>query len=160
MKTTSLNRQDLAVGVIFIVIGLFFGAYTYLYPLAMGTARVMGPGYFPAVLAGLLIVLGVVVVATGLVRASPPLPPMPWRGIAVLMPVPILFGLTIRGLGLVPTVAYTTFLAAFASQRMTVRTALWVTVALTVFCALIFHYGLRLPLSLFGAWTGPFAALG
>ena len=155
----SLNRQDLAVGLLFIAIGVFFGAYTYLYPLPMGTARVMGPGYFPAVLSGLLVFLGVVVVGNGL-RAAVPLPQMPWRGIVVLMPVPILFGLTIRGLGLVPTVAYTTFLAAFASQRMTVRTAVLVTATLTVFCALIFHYGLRLPLPLFGPWTGALAELG
>ena len=153
------NRQELAVGAIFVAIGLLFGLSTLL-DLDIGTARRMGPGYFPLVLSGLLILIGSLVAVRGVRVAEGPMPPVPWRGIALLLPLPIFFGLTIRGLGLVPVVALTTLVAVFASRKATPMLALALAVGLAVGCALLFHYGLGLPIPLFGPWTGPLAGLG
>ncbi len=69
----------------------------------------MGPGYFPLLLAGLLVLLGLVI----LVQRRRKVPasrsaPVAWRGMLFILPAPIFFGLTVRGLGFVPSL----FLAA------------------------------------------------
>ncbi len=57
----TFNVKDLAAGAVFAAIGLAFmaGALT----LDIGTAFKMGPGYFPLVLSGLLVLLGLIVMA-------------------------------------------------------------------------------------------------
>lgn len=154
----SFNRSDVGAGAIFIAIGLFFGLVT-LFELDIGTARRMGPGYFPIVLAGILIVLGLAVVFRGGGQADPERGPLPWRGIVVLLSVPVLFGLLIRPLGMVPVLLITTFVTSFASRRMSVPAAIALAVGLTVFCVVVFNMGLGLPLRLFGSavepWTRP-----
>jgi len=153
------NRQELAVGAIFVAIGLLFGGLT-LIDLDIGVARRMGPGYFPIVLSGLLIVIGVAVAVRGARLPEVRLAPVPWRGIAFLLPLPVFFGLTVSGLGLVPVIAASTFVAAFASPRMTLALALALAAGLAVGCAVIFHYALGLPIPLFGAWTGTLQGFG
>ena len=60
------NTQDIGAGVIFIAIGLLFGVGAL--HLELGTALRMGPGYFPLILAGLLVALGLAIVG---IRARP-----------------------------------------------------------------------------------------
>jgi hypothetical protein len=157
------NRQDIALGAIFIVIGLLFGADVFLgvnlvsggcLPLVIGTARDMGPGYFPLVLSGLLIVLGLAIAAKGVLRgvAAGPPRPVPWRAIAVLVPLPVFFGLTVSGLGLVPPIFVTAFLAGFASRRATMLSSLLVALGITVFCVVIFYEVARIPNPAIGPW--------
>ena len=43
-------------------------------------------------------------------------------------------------------------ISAFASQRMPVLLAFVLSVALTIFCVVVFSLGLGLPLRLFGPW--------
>src|SRR5690606_8490719 len=52
-RPMTFNRSDLGAGAIFIAIGLGFAAITLL-ELDIGTARRMGPGYFPIMLSGIL----------------------------------------------------------------------------------------------------------
>lgn len=154
----TFNRSDLGAGAIFIAIGLGFGLMT-LSGLEIGTARRMGPGYFPIMLSGILIALGIAVALQSITHGDEPRGPLPWRGLVVLLSVPVLFGLLIRPLGMVPVLLITTFVTAFASRRMNVKAALLLTVGLTVFCVVVFNLGLGLPLRLFGStvepWTRP-----
>lgn len=150
----TFNRSDLGAGAIFIAIGLGFAAITLL-ELDIGTARRMGPGYFPIMLSGILIVLGLAVALKSVAHGDEPRGPLPWRGLAVLLSVPVIFGLLIRPLGMVPVLLITTFLTSFASRRMTVAAALLLTVGLTVFCVVVFNLGLGLPLRLFGSAVEP-----
>ena len=76
----------------------------------------------------------------------------PWRGIVLVLAAPVVFGLTVRGLGLVPAVMLVALISAFASQRMPVLLAFVLSVALTIFCVVVFSIGLGLPLRLFGPW--------
>jgi hypothetical protein len=78
----------------------------------------------------------------------------------VLLPAPIVFGATVRGLGLVGATALVVLLSAFASRRVSPGFAVVLAVSLTLFCVAIFHYGLGLPIRLFGPWTGPLARFG
>jgi xanthine/uracil permease len=85
---------------------------------------------------------------------------VPWRGLAFILPAPVIFGATIRGLGLVLSVAIVVLITGFASRKTSIRFALLLAIGLTVFCVALFHYGLGLPVRLFGPWTGPLARLG
>lgn len=127
----TFNRSDLGAGAIFIAIGLFFGITT-LAELDIGTARRMGPGYFPIMLSGILIALGLIIALKSIGREDEARGPLPWRGLVVLLSVPVIFGVLIRPLGMAPVLALTTFITAFASRRMSLKAAVLLAVGLTV----------------------------
>jgi hypothetical protein len=54
------NARDFWSGAMFIAFGAFFMVWALMH-YHMGSAVRMGPGYFPAVLGGLLTLLGIVV---------------------------------------------------------------------------------------------------
>ncbi len=145
-----VNLRDFLAGVIFVAIGALFvvGARE----LEVGSALRMGPGFFPLVLAAVLMLLGVVIAARSFAQGPAPLGAIPWRGTALILTAPVIFGLTVRGLGLVAAVALSVLIAAFASRRANVRFASLLTLGLTAFCVLVFSYGLGLPLRLKGPW--------
>lgn len=66
MRLRIKSQADLLSGVMFVVIGVvvWWAASQY----RIGTAAVMGPGYFPRLLGGLLALLGLAVVAHSFVR--------------------------------------------------------------------------------------------
>jgi hypothetical protein len=63
-------RPDLLAGGTFVAVGLAFAVASSRYEL--GSALQMGPGYYPLVLGGLLVALGVGVAAEGLFRRRNP----------------------------------------------------------------------------------------
>jgi hypothetical protein len=69
-----------------------------------------------------------------------------------ILPAPIFFGLTVRGLGFVPSIFLTTLVAAMASFKMKVWPAVLLAIGVTVFCTLVFSYALGLPFRRFGPW--------
>ncbi len=146
------NRADLGSGAVFTAFGLFFGVQAL--GLEMGTAIRMGPGYFPLVLSGVLVVLGLTLFGRALQTEGPPIGTFAVRGAAFILAAPIFFGLTIRGLGLVPAVFFTVVIASLASRRMHIAEILLVAAGLTIFATLVFSYGLGLPFRRFGPWLG------
>jgi len=143
--------KDVLAGLVFVAFGLAFaiGATTY----EIGSTLRMGPGYFPLVLGGLLVVLGGVIVAKGFVDAEGgSIGTVPWRALGLILGAIVFFGLTVRGLGLVPTVFVATFMSAFASHRTGVVSALVVAAGLTGLCVLVFVVALSLRLPLVGPW--------
>ena len=146
----SFSIKDMAAGMLFVAIGLFFlvGALS----LDIGTAFKMGPGYVPLVLSGLLIALGIAIGVKSFATPNEPMGTIPWRGLVLVLAAPAIFGATVRGLGLVAALAIAVFVTTFASRRMTIPLAIGLTLALTVFCVLVFSYGLGLPLRLKGPW--------
>ncbi len=145
--------RDVLAGLAFIAFGAAFGVTAATYEV--GSALRMGPGYFPLVLGGLLFLFGGLIIAKGLVAAEhEPIGEIPWRAIVLLLGAVLVFGLTVRGLGLVPAIFITALMSAFASRRTTVIAALLIAGGLTVLCVLIFVVALRLRLPLFGPWLG------
>ena len=149
----TLNGRDVACGAIFVAIGLYFCVVS-LRTLPTGTAFNMGPGFFPIVLGGLLVLLGVLIALSGIATGAAPLSRMSWRAILLITLAPIVFGATIRGFGLIPATALASALAACASRVVTLPRVLAITGGLTVFCAVVFGLGLRLPVPLLGPWLG------
>ena len=149
-----VNRQDLLAGLLFIAIGLFFGLHAY-FGLSIGTGLRMGPGYFPIILSAAMVFLGAVIAAQSIGKATPTFGAVPWRGGTLILICPLIFGALVQGLGLVPALAITVFIASFASVRMTLPLAVVLTIGLVGFCVLVFHYGLGSPIRLFGPWISP-----
>ena len=150
MKPFAIDRTNGLCAVLFILFGAFFAAQSL--GLEIGTAFRMGPGYFPLVLAIMLILLGAIILVQAVRVEGEPIGPIAWRGMLFILPAPIFFGLTVRGLGFVPSIFLTALIAAFASGRMKPLTALVLSAGLTLFSVLVFSYALGLPFQRFGPW--------
>lgn len=150
MSTKPKDQTDLVAGLLLIAAAVFFGWQTMGLPI--GTSLRMGPGYFPMVLSILLLILGVIITLKSFGREGEPMGPIAWRGLMFILPAPVFFGLTVRGLGFVPALFVTTLIASQASARMRPLPALGLSIAVTIVSTLIFSYGLGLPFRRFGPW--------
>ena len=146
------DKTDLLCGLALIAVAALFGWQTLQLPV--GTATRMGPGYFPMVLSALLALLGLLILVRALRRpeAAQETGPLALRGMAFILPAPVFFGLTVRGLGFVPSLFITALIASFASRRMKVWQALLLAALVTAFSTLVFSYALGLPFRRFGPW--------
>jgi hypothetical protein len=149
---TIRNPKDFFTGILLLLISAVF-AYG-LTELNIGTAYRMGPGYFPMVLTGMLTIFALVMVVNGFRTDGEPIGAIPWRGLIIVTLSVVLYGATLRGLGMVPALALTVFLSTFASERWDAKLAVGITILLVASCYVIFLRGLGLPLSPFGPWVG------
>jgi hypothetical protein len=152
MKSVRIDTTNGLCGALLIAFGLFFAYQSWI--MDIGTALRMGPGYFPLLLAGILVLVGVIVLIQATRVQGEPMGPLAWRGMLLILPAPIFFGLTVRGLGFLPAVFFTAFIAAFASVRMKPLTALILSAGVTLFSYAVFSKGLNLPFRPFGPWLG------
>lgn len=151
MKSLSFDSTNALCGGILTAVGLFFAWQAF--NLELGTAFRMGPGYFPLVLAVILTLLGIVILVQSTRVQGEPIGAIALRGMLFILPAPVFFGLTVRGLGFVPSLFFTALIACFASGRMTPLMALALSAVLTAFSVAVFSYGLGLPFQRFGPWV-------
>jgi hypothetical protein len=156
MRVRVASPKDLAAGALFVALAALFAALAAGYEL--GTAFKMGPGYFPLVLAGALALLGLVLVVRSLrlsagVRGEA-IGALPWRALALVAVTPLVFGLTIRGLGFIPSIVLVVLISAAASRHTRKTDAVLLAGGLAFFSWAVFVEGLGLPLSLIGPWLG------
>jgi len=77
------NGKDFWAGIMFTGTGIFFMIASRAFP--MGTSVRMGPAYFPTVLGGILVVLGLVILSRAfLSKIHHPLEVFPFRGVLLL----------------------------------------------------------------------------
>ncbi|MDU0311119.1 tripartite tricarboxylate transporter TctB family protein [Rhizobium sp. 25PS6] len=151
MKSISFDTTNAICGALFVATGAFFAIQSL--GLDLGTSVRMGPGYFPLVLAAVLVLLGAIIFIQALRVEGEPIDPFAWRGMLFILPAPVFFGLTVRGLGFAPSLFLTAFIACFASQKMNVFFAIILSLLLTIFSVAVFSYGLGLPFERFGPWV-------
>lgn len=151
--SSRVNLKDTASAAICILIGGFF-AVQALRTLPLGSAARMGPGYFPLLIGGLLVALGLMLLVRALRTDNTPAAGdwAPLRGVVAILGAPIAFGLTVQPFGLVPALFLTVLVSTFASPQLGLRRAVVVSVLLTGFCALLFSAGLGITFPLFGPW--------
>ncbi len=150
MKNQSFDPTNVICGAFFILAGAIF-AWQSL-SVDLGSWLKIGPGGMPLVLSMLLILLGAVILIGALREVGDPVGTIAWRGIFFITLAPIIFGLTVRGLGFVGAVFVTALFACFASFKMKPLSALALAAALTAFSTVVFSYGLNLPFERFGPW--------
>ena len=146
-----VNTKDIIAGASFLAIGGFVCVYAYT-QLDIGTAYVMGPGYFPMTLGMLLCFLGIAIGLSALSIPPSPIGDFAWRAVLLITFATVLFGVGVRGFGLAPVVALTVFLACLASRKTSLLAAVAGTAVLWAVSLLIFYYGLGLSVSLIGPW--------
>jgi hypothetical protein len=144
--------RDIIGGLVVITIGtgfLMFGR-----ELEMGTSLRMGPGYFPTILSVVMIALGAAIAIQGLrgTLQENSFGSIPWRGLALIIGAPLVFGATLHGLGLAPAVLMVVLGTAWASRYAGVRSSVALSVGIAAFCSLLFIRLLGLPLPLTGPW--------
>src|SRR6476646_2773371 len=115
--------KDIAAGLLCMAIGAFFGLQA-IFQMELGAASRMGPGYFPLIVASVLVGLGLVTFVQGLAAERSVLGPVSIRGVILVTLAPVLFGLSVRPLGLAPAIALTALTSTFASRQMGLAAAL------------------------------------
>ncbi|MFY8184390.1 MAG: tripartite tricarboxylate transporter TctB family protein [Polynucleobacter sp.] len=87
------NRRDFNAGLFFMAIGVYFAIYAQDYSL--GTANRMGPGYFPALLAVIMLALGLTVLVMAFLKVEEQEPPeaTDWRGLVLVLGAVLAFAL-------------------------------------------------------------------
>ena len=141
------SQADFLAGLLFGGIGLSVGSYAVAhYPL--GTALQMGPGYFPTLVAGLLIMLSVALVLRSLRLEGPRPPLLRLRPTISVLAACIAFGYLLKPLGLVLTTLLFVIGSAVGGPEFRWREALVLAGGLVIFAVGVFVYGLGLPLPL------------
>jgi putative tricarboxylic transport membrane protein len=146
------NPKDFWTGLIYI----FFGSSAILIArdYSMGTAVKMGPAYFPTILGGLLLAIGVISVIRSFVVPGPGLGAFAIKGLVLVTVSVVVFGSVVRGLGVAITLPLLIIVSAYGSTRFRWRPTLLMAAGLTIFCVLVFVKGLGIPLRIIGPWLG------
>jgi putative tricarboxylic transport membrane protein len=134
------------------LIGFGLAALLIARTYKMGTAFRMGPAYFPVVLALLLIAIGVIVAGLALRSTKVTSPKLAWRPMFVVTAAVVLFGLIIDGAGLALSTFALVLASRFARSGYPWGETAILGFGLSVLCALIFHFGLRIQMPLLPAW--------
>lgn len=147
----TIDLKELLSGLLMIGIAAFF-AWIVVRPggLSLGSARAMGPGYFPLMVTAALAALGLIIMIHAFGRPTQPMALVPLRSFVLVLGAPIVFALLVRPFGFVIAVASIVMISAWASFRMTLSWAIYATIGMTVFCTVLFRYLLSMPVSLWG----------
>ena len=144
------NSKDFWTAIIYIAIGSIFLVISRDYP--MGSTLKMGPAYFPTILSSLLIIIGVISLVRSFIQQGTPIGSFTFRGLLLVTAATILFGLIVRGAGLIIALPVLVIISAYASIKFRWVEALALAAGLTLFCILIFLKGLGVPLPIVGSW--------
>jgi hypothetical protein len=146
------NPKDFWSGMIYICFGVV--ALVVAHGYNMGTARRMGPAYFPVILGSLLIFIGTISVIRSFLIQGLPLSAFSLRKAALIVGSVLVFGLTVRSFGLLLALPLLTITSALASSRFCWVPSISMALGLTIFCSLVFIHGLGIPIPLIGSWLG------
>ena len=146
------SSKDFWTGIIY----LFFGVSAILIArdYGMGTALRMGPAYFPTVLGWLLIAIGAISGIRSFIVQGTPIGAFAIRGLALVIVSVIVFGLLVKGAGLIVALPVLVIISAYASNQFRWGPTLALAAGLTLFCVLVFIKGLGVPLPILGPWFG------
>jgi hypothetical protein len=144
--------KDFYLGIIFLVISLILLMVTKAYPF--GSARQMGPGFFPIVLSALLGFLSLLLVARSFAGNYEPVDGIAIRPLVLVLGGSLLFGLLLRPAGLIIAIVALVALGAAASKESKVLQTCILTAVLAAGSLIIFVYGLGQPIPVLGYWFG------
>jgi hypothetical protein len=147
MDRSVLENKDFWAGTFLLAVGAaaMFVARRYTF----GSSLRMGPGYFPNILGGLLILFGLYFLVVSRRRGEKIEGAWSLRALIVLPLSLVLFGVLIDRAGFVPAMLVLIFCAATASTEFKLVEVLLFSVFLTALAAAVFVWGLGLPYPLF-----------
>lgn len=143
MSLEILTRKDVWAGLMLIGIGAAAMLIARSYPF--GTALRMGPGYFPMMIGGLLIVFGLIVLGSGLRESETISGSWSLRALVIVPLSLVLFGLLMAHAGFVPALLVLIIGSATATTEFRPIEVLLFAIALTALSVAVFVYALGLP---------------
>ena len=152
MQLEFRNNRDFWAGIMLIATGA--ASVIVARDYAFGTSLRMGPGYFPSVLGGGLVLFGLYLVVMGLKRNEKMEGGSGWsfRALIVLPLSLVLFGVLMERAGFIPALIVLIFGSAAASTEFRLVEVLLLALGLTAFSVALFIYGLGLPYPLLVGW--------
>lgn len=145
MRATK-DYADIIGGLLLIAAGGWFVMHSGNY--TMGTLRRMGPGYFPVLIGGMIILFGLLVLVPGMLRAGS-MPRPEWRPFATISLSVLAFALLVEPFGLVPATVALTIAAALAEPGLRPLRLALLALGLSALGVLVFTQGLGIPLPAF-----------
>lgn len=146
----TLNQKDFASGTLFVLLGLgalwVNGAYRF------GQTSDIGPGFFPTSLSLILVGIGLATIARAFFVTPEKIPRMNWRSMVATISAVVVFGFALRPLGLVPAVILLSCISQTASDDVSVTSVVVTAILLSIGAALIFCYGLGVPIQPLGTF--------
>lgn len=152
MNPIARNAKDFWTGLIYLFVGS--GALIISRDYDMGTAVKMGPAYFPTILSVVLMVIGIISVLRSFFKSGSPIGVVAWKGLVLIAASTLLFGVIVRGAGVIIALPLLVIVSALASTRFSWKTSLIEAVGITAFCIVVFLKGLGVPLPILGSWFG------
>lgn len=143
MKIDFRNNKDFWAGMMLIGTGAMAIFIARDYPF--GSTMRMGPGYFPSVLGGILVLFGIYITLMGLKRNEKIQGRWSLRALIVLPLSLVLFGVLMKHAGFMPALAALIFGSAAAGREFKFVEVLLLTVVLIGLSAAVFIWGLGLP---------------
>ena len=151
MKFDWRNNRDFWAGVVYITLGVVAMWIARDYPF--GSALRMGPGYFPTVLGGIMIVFGIMVLLMGIKNNEKMKGTWSIRALIMLPLATAVFGFVMEHAGFIPALALLIPMSAASGKEFKWGEILLLTIGLLVICTGVFIYGLGLPYPLIkGLW--------
>ena len=141
------HPKDFYAGVMFFTFGLIAMILAFGFPL--GTAARMGPGYFPRVLGGIMMVLGLILSLRSFRLQGSPITPFAWKAIALVLGGVCIFGAIVIQAGLVVATTVLIVISGYASKEFNIKESLISSVLLSVVAVLMFVVGLKLQFPIF-----------
>ncbi len=138
------SPRDFWAGLMFIGFGLFACIWAVT-NYQMGSAVRMGPAYFPAVLGGLLALLGLIVLIESLAVTGPAVAKINLRPLLLISAGCVVYGYLMKPLGLVLATVALVFIAAWGGHEFKWKEVAILCAVLIVFSVLVFVKGLTLP---------------
>jgi hypothetical protein len=143
-RAVTSARQDLVGGALSIAFGGFVLDEALSYP--MGSALRMGPGFFPAVLAGLIIILGVALTLHAFkVRIARQQVTIRLRPLAAIAAAVMVFALTLERFGLAPATVALVFISSLGALHWRPMRAAVLALVMTAAVYVIFIAILQMP---------------
>ena len=144
MKAKIKAPKDFWAAMMFIGFGGFFMLWALTH-YQMGTAVRMGPAYFPAVLGGLLVFLGLLVLIEAFAMAGPKVPTIKFKPLILISAACVIYGYMMKPLGLILATALLVFMSALGGHEFKWKEVTILYVVLIIFSLLVFVKGLTLP---------------
>jgi uncharacterized membrane protein len=143
MKLELRTNKDFWAGMMFFGTGA--GAMIVARHYPFGATLNMGPGYFPMVLGGILIVFGAFIMLRGLRTKEKIQGAWSPRTLVMLPLSVVVFGILMSLAGFIPALTALVFLSAASSREFKFKEVLLLTLFLGVLSAAMFIWGLGLP---------------
>ncbi|HET9580166.1 MAG TPA: tripartite tricarboxylate transporter TctB family protein [Usitatibacter sp.] len=140
-----------AIGAAFALIAKGVPFLPFMQGYAMGTPARMGPAFFPFWLGLLLFFLGLLIAFNGMREEGgedAAFPKFHWKPNFWVLGAVVVFGIIMKPIGMLLAGVILIVLASIGSAQFELKRSLILGVLLSIFCAAVFVFGLKLPIPL------------